>query len=460
MRGVEGFPIVDRLQTNESITQFRYWARAGQALPITSFFVFDVASQSRVDVDAGGDAEHLAFFLDWAPNSQEFAFVRYARDLSTQELFAVDAETGRSRLLLKERRAEGWVKWPGGAKTIEFLPSGEGFLWRSDRDGWFHLYRYDRNGRLIDQITEGDFSVFDIVAIDEENGWAYFMAGTDADRPYDIHLNRAPLTGDGPIQQLTAAPGQHSVRVSPDKRFFLDTHSHLDRPPQTDLLNAEGELIAVLETAVVDGAFRKGWTAPEEFISTAADDKTKVHGLIFKPPNFDPNRKHPVIERVYGAMQSIVSPRYYPGFLQTRPGSEYQTMISYLTNLGFIVVTMDTPGTPGRGREYNLATHGDWPEGVIRDHVSVLGKLASERPYMDLDRLGVEGNSWGGYMATRALTDAPEFYRAGAVSVPETDLFDHVHWIEFQLGSPDENDRAYLAGGTPSLAHKIEAPIL
>ncbi|MEM8986023.1 MAG: DPP IV N-terminal domain-containing protein, partial [Pseudomonadota bacterium] len=401
MRNVQGFPIVDWLETNETVTQFRYWARAGQPLPITTFYIFNAETGGKTKVDIGSDPDSLAFFIDWAPDSSEFVFIRYSRNVQKQELFAVNAKTGEARLLFSDERRSGWVKWPGGSKTIEFLPSGDGFLWRADRDGWFHIYRYDRDGKVIGQLTSGDFAVQSIVAVDETGGWVYFMAGSDASRPYDTHLNRVSLDGGG-IQQLTDAPGRHRIAMSPDNAFFLDTHSHFDRAPRTDLRTANGRFITTLAEARVVESLRKGWTTPEEFVVKAADGETDVHGVIFKPHNFNPRRRYPVIERVYGAMQSNVTPRGYVGSGRSYPGAEYQTMLAYFNALGFVVVTMDTPGTPGRGRDFNLVPYGVWPDGVMADHAAALKNVGASRRYMDMDRVGVDGNSWGGYMATRA----------------------------------------------------------
>ena len=459
-KGVTGFPIVDYLQTNETVEWFDYWARAGQPLPITSFAIFDAATGEMTPTKTGDDDQHLAFFVDWSPDGEEFVFIRYNRDITKQELVAVNARTGKSRTLVKEKRRDGWVKWPGGTKSLHFLPSGDGFLWRSDRDGWFHWYHYDRKGRLQGQVTQGDHFVGNVVSIDEDGGWLYYIAGSDEGRPWDRHLNRVRLDGTGEAQQLTSLPGQYQAKASPDNAFFLVTHSHLDRPRQTDLITADGEVLSTVAKAHIDEDFRDGWLPPEEVTVKAADGTTDMYGLIMKPPHFDPSKSYPDIERIYGGMQSNVMRRSFVGEGTGYPGGEYQTLLSYLNHLGFVIVMIDAPGTPGRGRAYNLDTHRKWPEGVIADHVAGLRDMAANRPYMDLDRVGVLGNSWGGYIGTRALTDAPEFYKAGSISVPETDLFDHVHWIEFANGDPKTNQEWYEKNGTPALAANIIAPIL
>ncbi|MEM9056278.1 MAG: alpha/beta fold hydrolase, partial [Pseudomonadota bacterium] len=457
-RRVPGFPIVDYLTTPETATRFHYWARAGEPLPLTDFVWFDVADGAAQQTVGSGDHDHLALFVTWAPGSDEFVFLRFARDLSTLEAIAVDARSGDRRTLVTERAERGWVKWPGGPQTLTYLPSGEGFVWRSERDGMFRFYLYDRDGTLRHALTDGRYPVGELVAIDEAGGWLYYMAGSDPDHPYESHLHRVPLDGSADDVRLTRERGQHSISMAPDFSAFASEHSHLDRPPRTDLYRADGRFIATL-AAAEPPADRRAWPAPEAFTALAADGDTVVHGLIFKPHDFDPSRRYPVIERIYGGMQLLAMRRGYLGHGLGYPGAEYYKLIAYLNHLGFAVVTMDTPGTPGRGRAFNLATHGRWPDGIINDHAAVLEQVLADRPWLDRERVGVEGNSWGGQLAVRALTDAPQLYRSAVATVPETDLLDHVHWIEFQNGTPAANPDAYRRG-TPALAERIDGDLL
>ncbi|MEM9014309.1 MAG: alpha/beta fold hydrolase [Pseudomonadota bacterium] len=459
MRSVPGVSLLDYLGDSETSQTFQYWARAGEPIPITSFHIFDSATGARTDVNVGGSSDSFAFFVNWAPDNSGFAFIRYDRDLSQQELFFVDAETGIATRLFADQRDDGWVKWPGGPKTIEYLPSGDGYLWRSDEDGYFHWYLHETNGDRVRQLTQGGFPVWQVVMIDEDGGWIYFMASSDPSRPYDRHLNRIRINGTDQ-EQITTLPGQHAIEFSPDKQWYIDTHSHLDRPPQTDLYSVADGYVGTLSKAAIDAEFRAGWSKPEEFTAKAADGKTDIHGLIFPPHNFDPDKSYPVLERIYGGMQIPAMKWDYPGFNSGWSGGEYYRMIQYLNAVGFFVVTMDAPGTPGRSRTYNLDTHGSWPEGIIDDHAAALRSVMKTRPYMDAERVGILGNSWGGYMALRGIIEAPELFRAGAASVPETDLVDHVHWIEWQLGNLRDNREHYEAHAIHKMANMIENDVL
>ena len=459
MREVPGMEIVDYFGDRESVSSYRYWSRVGEPLPVTTFRVLDVATGAAVNVDVGGDADTFAFFLGWSNDSRRFYVVRFSRDLRRLELHAVSPARGESRRLFTETREVGWVKWPGGTATLTPLPTGSGFIWRADEDGWFQLYLHDESGERIRKLTDDSFPVFDVIGVDESGGWVYYHATSDSARPYDRHINRVPIDG-GARQQLTTLPGVHSGEASPDFRYIVDRHSSLNRPPRSDLLAADGRLQQTLEAARVDRDFRATWGEPEEFSVRLPGTVIDVHGVMFKPPGFDPERRYPVIERIYGGMQSTVIGRRYFGLGLGRPGGEYHSMIAYLTQLGFIVVAMDTPGTPGRGRAFNLSVHGYWPLGIIGDHVAALSALARERPYLDVERIGIEGNSFGGHMALRALIDAPGFYRVASASVPETDMIDGAHWMEFQLGTLDDNRVHYQTESIVARAGEIEGELL
>ncbi len=461
MRAVPGMPIVDWLALHPGVTSFRYWAKAGQPLPITTFFVHDLATGTSTAMDHGGGPDHYAAFLDWSPDGREVWFYRASRDFRRMELVAADAATGRARVVLEEERTDGFVEFPWNAvKNLRFVGDGAEFLWHSDRDGWPHWRRYTRAGAPLGQVTRGAWSAGSIEHVDVRQGLVYLHGASDPARPYDVHFLRVPLDGSSPAQPLTRAPGRHRAALAPSGAFFVTTHAHLDRPPRTDLHRSDGELLATLASATVDAAFRGDWPAPEEFVVKAADGVTDVHGIILKPWGFDPARRYPVIERIYGAMQSTAVPRGWFGAGAGSPGSEYTTMLAWFARLGFAVVVMDTPGTPGRGREYQMRTSGRWPDGVVADHVAGLRRLAASRPWLDLERLGLDGNSYGGYVAVRAAIEAPGFYRAIAASVPEAEFRDHLAWIEFQLGSPADNPEAYDRGSNLDKVGRIRDPLL
>ena len=455
MRDVDPWPIVRWLDAVPSVEEFRYFGKAGRPLPKVAIAAVNTRSQrlQRMRV-AGGPDEYLAF-LDWSHDSSELWFFRASRDYRRLDLLAGNAATGETRTVLTETRSDGgYVEFPyNGLRGLRQLGNGERFLWASDRNGWTHWYLYARSGRLIRQITQGSFDFGNILWLAEDATEMLVEARSDKTRPYDTHIWRVSLDQQGKATQLSTLPGQHAITPSPDGRWLLDYHHAPERPPRTDLLDADGSFVATLSEARIDTFTRKRWSGPELVKTLAADGKTVVHGMIFKPAGFDPTASYPVIERIYGGMQSQVIARGYFGEGADYPGAEYHLMLASMAAQGAVVVLLDSPGTPGRGRAYNMKTAATWPAGVVADHVSALRQLAASRPWMDLSRVCIEGNSWGGYMAIRALLEAPEFYHCAAASVPESSFHDHAAWIEIPLGTPTDNPSAYRNG---SLLDKLD----
>lgn len=462
MRGVDPWPIVRWLDPIPSVQGFRYFGKAGRPLPSVTVAAASADGSGLTRMQASGGPDDYVAFLEWSPDSRNLWFFRASRDYRRLELRIGSAGTGSVRTVLTETRKDGgYIEFPyNGLRSLRLLQDGKHFLWASDRNGWTHWYLYNVSGRELRQVTDGAFDFGNIVWLAEDGSEMLVEARSDATRPYDTHIWRVPLGKANGAHQLTRLPGQHSIESSPDGRWLLDYHHAPERVPRTDLLTATGQFVATVTEAEVDTEVHQRWSEPELFTAKAADGETDVHGMIIKPAGFSPQRRYPVIERIYGGMQSRVISRGFFAEGARYPGAEYKLMLARMADQGFIVVLMDTPGTPGRGRAFNMATAGTWPEGVIADHVSVLRQLAEDRPWMDMSHLCIEGNSWGGYMAIRALLEAPEVYRCAAASVPETSFDDHAAWIEIPLGTPTDNPPAYAAGNLLDKLDKLQGELL
>jgi len=307
------------------------------------------------------------------------------------------------------------------------------------------------NGKLIRRLTEGQFAVYEVVAVDESNGWVYFTAQGEAQRLYDRHLYRVGLNGQG-FKRLTEATGQHDIQFSPSKRFFLDVHSTVVRPPMTELREADGALLQILSRADISDLQELDWKPPEEFVSKAADGETDLHGVLFKPYDFNPNRKYPVIEYIYGGWWTTRVPR-------TFSGARGHAMMQALSQLGFIVFMIDSRGTPGRSKAFQDVGHHGGERHVIPDHEAVLRELAARRPYMDLSRVGIYGHSNGGFFTIRALLLAPDTYHVGVASASMVDLED-TDLGESWNGLPANNQEAYLLASNTRLAGNLKGKLL
>ena len=452
LREYPKIPIVDYLGPREKIDwTHEFNPLAGQSIPQTELFIFDVSSRRSIPVDTG-DGPH--YFLHsgpgWSLDTSEQLFLKMSRDYKKLELMAVNVETGTSRVVLTETQETFLVGFETQLLPRLFTSLGDGkeFVWMSERDGWRHLYLYRIDGTLVTRLTNGSFPVVEVIAVDDEDGWVYFTAHGDQQRPYDTHLYRVRMDGTD-FSQLTEAAGQHEIQFAPSRRFFIDTHSSVSRPPVVELRRADGSLLQVLAKADTSGLAQLQWRAPEEFVVKAADGKTDLWGVLFKPYDFDPGKKYPVIDVIYGASNSSVVPKSftdYPAYYGQAPA---------LAQLGFITFIVDARGTPERSKAFQDVVYGNFGRYEIPDHVATLTQLGDARPYMDLSRVGIMGQSMGGYFTTRALFLAPDVYHVGVASAPALSVE-----RETDLGSPESNEAAYRYASNLEFVDGLEGKLL
>jgi dipeptidyl aminopeptidase/acylaminoacyl peptidase len=408
-------------------------------------FIVDIPSQKRTRVETGLGPDQYALIVGWRSDGSELLFYRVDRYWERLDLMGADSATGRARLILTESHPE--FSQGQGQKTFTLLKNGDRFIWLSERDGWYHLYLYAMNGKLIRRLTKGTFPVMEVVAVDERHGWVYFTARAEK-RLYDTHLYRINFDGNN-FTRLTEGTGQHEIAFAPSTEFFLDTHSNVDRPPAVELRRADGTLLQVLSRARIDVLVNElKWEPPEEFVVKAADGTTDLYGVLFKPYDFDPEKKYPVIDQIYGALSVVPH-----GFAGGRWAREF-------AQLGFIVFIVDNRGTDGRGRDFFRKTSFVQPgRHEIPDHVATLQQLAETRPYMDLGRVGLLGWSNGGYMTIRGLLMAPDVYHVGVAGSPLTDLA--AHWaMESVMGPIEKNKEAYIYASNLRLADHLKGKLL
>ena len=457
-RHVPKIPILHYLPTEE--VEWVHFPRAGQPMRRDELFIVDILPKRWVRIDIGEDPDQYIYLIGWRPDGSELLFLRKTRDHKKLDLMAANPTTGSARVILTETQETFVEVHPvrGWTRLFTLLGDGKRFLWLSERDGWKHLYLYDLDGNLIRRLTEGAFPVERVVVVDEKAGWVYFTAHGDQQRPYDTHLYRVNLDGKG-FTQLTEEPGQHAiqwqdgVQFSPSKEFFLETHSSPARPPVVDLRRADGTLLQTVAKANIDGLKELHWSPPEEFVVKATDGKTDLYGVLFKPYDFDPTKKYPVIDWIYAGPHLAMVPRTFTSRRQRFPQA--------LAQLGFIVFVVDGRGTPKRGKEFQDVVYGNVGRHEIPDHVTTLKQLAEKRPYMDLGRVGIAGGSWGGYFAVRALLLAPEVYHVGIASAPPADLSDQWHGdAEIVLGLLQKNKEKYEYASNLRLAGNLKGKLL
>ena len=401
----------------------------------------------------------------WSEDSARIYFLREGRGSKTLELCAADAATGSTRSIFAQT-SDSYVEpsplLPWLSQVRSLGATGE-IIWPSERDGWRHLYLLDEaSGQIKRQLTVGTWVVREVIDVDAKARLVYFTAsGREAGHdPYLRQLYRVSLDGSAP-QRLTEAEADHRVHMAPDRSCFVTTWSRVDLAPVSELRAADGRLIAQLEAADLGDFFARGFTFPERFTVKAADGTTDLHGVLYKPSNFDPAHRYPVIDDLYPGPQLIRTPKSFclnpSAAFETWPG---QWESQSLAELGFIVINLDGRGTPLRSRAFHLASYGRLEDaGCLEDHLAALDQLAGERPYLDLGRLGAVGHSAGGYAATRALLAYPQRYKVVVASSPDQDLLCYLgYWAEKYQGLPI--DERYLRQANTGLARALTGKLL
>ena len=456
-RKVHHLPIIDYSEPEEKVRKVVF-GKTGGGFMRQEIALFDLESGKKTVVNARDDGEEEVYLfpLGWREDASELLFLRLARNAKRLDLLAADPGSGKSRTILTETRESfmgGLDFITGGWKGyFTSLDGTDRFLWLSERDGWRHIYLYNLEGALIRRLTEGPFPVLSVVASDVEKGRVYFLANGEK-RLYDTNLYSVALDGSG-FRRLTKGTGDHTVQFAPSKSCFVDTFSTPTVPPRSVLRNAaEGELLLTLSHADTTRLEASGWTPPEEFVVKADDNATDLYGLLYKPKGFDPTLKYPVIVFIYaGPFLAVVPHGFVPrSYMAARPRAA--------ARLGFVTFIIDCRGTTERGKAFQDASYGRIGTIEIPDHVAALTQLAADRPWMDLDRVGITGASWGGYFALRAMLTAPDIFHVG-IAIAPGDLTESPPINEPYMDLPENNPVGYAVGSNPAFAGNLKGRLL
>ncbi len=387
--------------------------------PLPGDSVVAMLSRVIIDVDAGsvtrlqtppdfhrgtiGDNITMADY-NWSPDGSTLVFASTSRDHKRTVLRAADATTGAVKTLFDEtvpthfESRTGWrVLW-----------SSKEIVWYSQRDDWGQLYLYDlTSGTLKQRITSGDGPVTQIARIDEKTRTLWFAANgrEKGQDPYFAHFYRIGLDGKAPLS-LTPEVGDHTMQLSPSGRYLVDSYSSPDVAPVVVLREGNGKLLMPLEKADIARLLATGWKPPIPIKVKADDGGTDLYGMMFRPTNFDPSKKYPIINNAYPGPQS--------GSVGSRQFTAARGDKQALAELGFIVVSIDGRGTPGRSKSFHDAYYGRMGrDNTIPDQVAAMKNLAKEYPGIDIDKAAMWGHSGGGFITADAMFRFPDFFKVG-----------------------------------------------
>ncbi|PVD53021.1 S9 family peptidase [Terrimonas sp.] len=342
----------------------------------------------------------------WTVDGKQLAFVSVSRDHKIATFRIANTQTGDINTIFQESVATQYESGQG-AINWKYLPETNEVIWYSERDGWGHLYMYDAvSGNIKHQITKGDFVVTRMLSANPKNKQIIFEAkGKEpGENPYYSHFYKIDFNGKNLIS-LTPAPGDHSISFSPDSLFIIDKYSTVVTPPVTELRNIHGKIITALGKTDIKPLIDAGWVAPEIFTVKSANAKYDLYGLLYRPSQFEPGKKYPVVVYIYPGPQggSVSSWSFRP------MAGDFQA----LAELGFIVMRLEGSCNPDRSKAFHDECYGDMSVNTLPDQVAGLKQLAEKYSYIDLDRVGIWGHSGGGFATAAAMFRYPDFFKVG-----------------------------------------------
>lgn len=424
---VKDYPIIDWSETPAVNKNIKY-PMAGGTTHEVKLGVYNVANGQTIFLATPQPLKNYYLTcVTWSPDERYIFVGVLTRDQRHLQLIQYDAKTGAA---VKTLFREDDDKYVEPQHALYFLPGGKTFLWWSQRDGYMHLYRYNLDGEMLNAVTYGDWVVKSIEGINAKTQELIITNTKDDPRSTSIYAVNY-ITGK--MRPLSRVEGTHSALVSDNGRMVIDKYRNEQTPLQINLLDIEDKAYEVLLQAKNPLA---GYQLPEvRNVELSADDGTKLYGKLILPHNFDPNKKYPVIYYLYNGPHVQLITNSFP--------ASGNLWYDYLTQQGFIVFSMDGRGSANRGLKFEQAIHNHLGTVEMNDHLVGVSYLKT-LPFVDGDRLGLHGWSYGGFMTTSFMTRHPGVFKAAVAGGPVIDWnMYEIMYTERYMSSPSENTTGY-----------------
>lgn len=439
------YPIVHQGRDEPLIEEHRYpfAGKPNARVKIGIVGLDDAAATTRWLDWGAGDDEYLAR-VAWRPDGSITAQIQ-PRDQRSIRLMALDPATDEAALLIADQ-GDPWINLDNDTR---YLKSGE-ILWGNERSGFQHLAVHDANGRHLRDLTSGEWVVTDVAAVDEANRVVYFHGTRES--AIERHLHRVSLDG-GPVERITEGAGWHATVVAPSTGLYVDSWSHLGASPTMTLRRLEGNAeVATLFADEAATAEALGLRVPE-LTTFQTEDGTTLHAAIYAPPGAgEDGKRYPLIVSVYGGPHAQMVQDFW--------GMTIDLRAQFLAQQGYVVLKVDNRGSAKRGLRFEAPIHRDMGRIEVADQVEGV-RWIGKRPYVDSERVGIYGWSYGGFMTCMALMRAPELFKVGVAGAPVThwDGYD-THYTERYMGHPVENAAGYREGSPLSHVEALRGKLL
>ncbi|MBE9601423.1 DPP IV N-terminal domain-containing protein [Pedobacter sp. MC2016-24] len=454
-----------------TLETYKYQMPGEKESPITEILLFNFASKSYKKLNTAAFKDQTVSVWSapmlnkdrdnefrpalWLGNNNKIYFQRTSRDLKRIDICTVDINTGVVSPLIDERfNTYVEVNRPG------LVNDGKELIHWSERDGWAHFYLFDGAGKLKNQITKGAFHCEEIVNIDEKNRVLYFTANgrEGKEDPYYLHLYRVNFDGSG-MKLLNPGDFDHGISMNDEAKYFVDNFSRVNTVPKSVLMDNNGRVVMNLETADLSLLMATGYKFPEPFKVKADDGITDIYGVMYKPFDFDPNKKYPVIEYVYPGPQTEA---VYKSF------SKAMDRTDRLAQFGYVVVTVgNRGGNPARSKWYHTFGYGNLRDYGLADKKAAVEQLADRYAFIDANRVGITGHSGGGFMSTAAMLVYPDFFKVAVSNAGNHDNSIYNRWwsekhhgVKEVVSAKGDTTFKYSIDKNPDLAKNLKGHLL
>lgn len=425
---VTDYPVVDYTTRPAVLASIKY-PMAGQTSHHVTLGVHDVNNDTTVWLETGEPAEQYLTSVTWGPEEKFIYVGQLNRDQNHLRFIKYDAETGKRVKVLFEDKHEKYIE---PDTPLHFLPNGSSkFILASERDGWRHIYLYDTEGNMLKQLTEGEWVVTEFIGFDEPGEYAFIQ--TTKETPLEEHYYKLDMES-GEMVKLTPQAGTHDAEVNTSGEYLIDVYSNLETPHVTQILNDEGGVVKTLHKS--RNPYAAYETGKVEIFPITGKDGTELYCRMYYPVNFDEKEKYPVIVYVYGGPHSQgVENTFFYGYSRS--------WFRLMAQQGYIIFSVDNRGTEDRGLEFEQATFRKLGTVELQDQMEGVRYLLS-LPYVDRERLGVHGWSYGGFMATTLMLRSGGLFKVGVAggAVIDWKLYEAMY-TERYMDTPETNPEGY-----------------
>lgn len=424
---VTDYPIID-WSVQPAVNKNIKYPFAGTKNHTVTLGVYNPTSQKTTFLETHPEVDHYLTSVTWSPDEKYIYIALLSRNQKHMELNQYDAVSGK---LIKTLFKEDDVKYVEPQNELHFIPGKNNeFVWWSQRDGFMHLYRFNTEGKLLNQITKGDWIVTDLVG--ENAKKKEFLIMTTKDSPKDRHLY-AVNWENGKLRKITTDAGTHNVSVSTNGEYAIDNWSNDNTPRKIDVLDANGKFKQNILTA--QNPLANYNTAKVENVTLKADDGTDLYGKLIYPTNFDSSKKYPVIVYLYNGPHAQLITNRFP--------ATGNLWYDHLAEKGYVVFTMDGRGSANRGLKFEQAIHGNVATTEMNDQMKGVDFLKT-LPFVDAERMGIHGWSYGGFMTTSFMLRKPDVFKVGVAGGPVLDWTQYeIMYTERYMESPQDNPEGF-----------------